>query len=72
MSGNQRQTVAGTKRLFACSDARHDEAVLQAEVKRLVRALAPYGVLRRDVLRRDTSALGTGTNGGSSARSTPP
>ncbi len=30
--------------------------VLRAEINRLVRALAPYGVLRRDVLRRDVGA----------------
>jgi hypothetical protein len=29
---------------------RHDEAVIQAEVRRLARALGPYGVLRRDAL----------------------
>ena len=39
-----------------CSDSRHEEAVLQAEVKRLVRALAPYGVLSHDVLRREAGA----------------
>jgi hypothetical protein len=29
---------------------RHDEAVVQAEVRRLARALGPYGVLRRHAL----------------------
>ena len=29
---------------------RHDEAVIQAEVRRLARALQPYGVLHRDAL----------------------
>jgi hypothetical protein len=31
---------------------RHDEAVIQAEVQRLARALRPYGVLHRDMLGR--------------------
>jgi hypothetical protein len=56
MSGNHRQSSAGTRRASAYSDARHDAAVLQAEVKRLVRALAPHGVLRRDALRREVGA----------------
>lgn len=29
---------------------RHDEAVIQAEVRRLARALRPYGVLHREAL----------------------
>ena len=29
---------------------RHDEVVIQAEVRRLTRALAPYGILHRDML----------------------
>jgi hypothetical protein len=29
---------------------RHEEAVVQAEVRRLARALAPYGVLHHDTL----------------------
>jgi hypothetical protein len=32
--------------------ARHDEAVIQAEVRRLALALAPFGVLSREALRR--------------------
>jgi hypothetical protein len=40
----------------ACSDREHNEAVLRAEVKRLVHTLAPYGVLRRDVLKREAGA----------------
>jgi len=35
---------------------RHEEAILNAEVKRLVHALAPFGVLRRDVLAREVGA----------------
>lgn len=35
---------------------RHEEAILNAEVKRLVRALGPYGALRRDVLAREVGA----------------
>jgi hypothetical protein len=31
----------------------HDDAVLQAEVRRLVHALCPFGVLRRDALKRE-------------------
>jgi len=46
----------GEGRTFTCSDPRHDEAVLRAEVNRVVRALAPYRVLSRDVLRREAGA----------------
>ena len=46
----------GDGRTFTCSDPRHDEAVLRAEVNRVVRALAPYRVLSRDVLRREAGA----------------
>lgn len=35
---------------------RHDEAVIQAEVRRLARALRPYGVLHRDALERAAGA----------------
>jgi hypothetical protein len=34
----------------------HDEAVLRAEIRRLVRALGPFGVLRRDVLAHEVRA----------------
>lgn len=34
----------------------HESAVLRAEVRRLVRALRPYGVLRRDALARAANA----------------
>jgi hypothetical protein len=34
----------------------HEGAVVRAEVNRLVRALRPYGVLRRDVLAREARA----------------
>jgi hypothetical protein len=34
----------------------HDRAVVEAEVRRLVHALAPYGVLRRDALQREAGA----------------
>ncbi|HTX13575.1 MAG TPA: hypothetical protein VME22_33465 [Solirubrobacteraceae bacterium] len=37
-------------------DSRHDEAILRAEIKRLVRALSPYGVLSRDALGREVGA----------------
>jgi hypothetical protein len=45
----------------AAGDARHsltdhDRAVLSAEVKRLVTALSPVGVLRRDALARASGA----------------
>ena len=36
---------------------RHDEAVIQAEVRRLARALAPYRVLRRDTLASAAGAM---------------
>lgn len=35
---------------------RHDSAVIQAEVRRLARALRPYGVLHRDALERSVGA----------------
>ena len=35
---------------------RHDVAVIQAEVRRLQRALRPFGVLRRDALERASGA----------------
>ena len=35
---------------------RHDEAMIQAEVRRLARALRPYRVLRRDALQRKARA----------------
>jgi len=56
MAGNRHYDSGGGGRASACSDPRHDEAVLRAEVKRLVHALAPYGVLQRDVLRREAGA----------------
>lgn len=31
--------------------ARHDDAVIQAEVRRLARTIAPFGVLHHDALR---------------------
>jgi len=35
---------------------RHEEAVMQSEVRRLARALAPYGVLHHDALQRFVGA----------------
>ncbi|HET6867941.1 MAG TPA: hypothetical protein VFH80_18655 [Solirubrobacteraceae bacterium] len=35
---------------------RHEDAVIQAEVRRLARALAPYRVLQEDTLRRAARA----------------
>ena len=35
---------------------RHDEAVIQAEVRRLALALAPFGVLGREALAREVGA----------------
>ncbi|HSC04625.1 MAG TPA: hypothetical protein VLC49_14945 [Solirubrobacteraceae bacterium] len=35
---------------------RHENAVIQAEVRRLARALAPYRVLQEDTLRRAARA----------------
>lgn len=51
VAGTQHPISVGGTHRSACSDAEHDEAVLRAEVRRLVRALAPYGVLQREVLR---------------------
>lgn len=36
--------------------SRHEEAVIQAEARRLARALRPYGVLPRDTLERVAGA----------------
>jgi hypothetical protein len=36
--------------------SRHDEAVMQAEVRRLARALRPFGILHRDALERVAGA----------------
>jgi hypothetical protein len=35
---------------------RHEEAVIQAEIRRLARALAPYGVLHHDTLEQFAGA----------------
>ena len=35
---------------------RHEDALIQAEVRRLARALAPYRVLQKDALRRTAGA----------------
>jgi hypothetical protein len=37
--------------------SRHDDAVVQAEARRLARALRPYGVLHRDALERVAGAM---------------
>jgi len=39
----------------SCS-SRHEEAVVRAEIRRLVRALSPYGVLSREALSREAGA----------------
>jgi hypothetical protein len=36
--------------------SRHDEAIIQAEVRRLARALRPFGVLHRDALEQAADA----------------
>lgn len=36
--------------------SRHEQAVIQAEVRRLARALRPYRVMRRDALKRSVRA----------------
>lgn len=41
---------AGQKAHAARHSSRHDEAIIQAEVRRLCRALAPYGTLTRKQL----------------------
>ena len=56
MASNRHHSSGGARRAVAFCDREHDEAVLRAEVKRLVHALAPYGVLQRDVLRRKAGA----------------
>jgi hypothetical protein len=37
---------------------RHEDAVVQAEIRLLVRTLSPFGVLQRDALRREARAEG--------------
>ncbi len=37
-------------------ERRHEEAVIQAEVRRLVHAIRPFGILRRDFLARESGA----------------
>jgi hypothetical protein len=56
MAGNGHQISVDAGRASAFSDRGHDAAVLRSEVKRLVHALSPYGVLQRDVLRREAGA----------------
>ena len=51
-SGSLAVVVSGGSRA-----RRHDEAVIQAEVRRLARALGPYGVLQRDALEQAAGAL---------------
>ena len=48
----------GRRRNMLRSDRqrRHEEAVIQAEVKRLVHTISPYGILRRDFLARSSGA----------------
>jgi hypothetical protein len=36
--------------------SRHEQAVIQAEMRRLARALAPYRILHRDALEREVRA----------------
>jgi hypothetical protein len=36
--------------------ARHEQAVIQAEMRRLARALRPFGVLHREALKRAAGA----------------
>lgn len=47
-TGFERPTRAGARR--------HDQAVIQAEVRRLARALRPYRVRQRDALKRNAGA----------------
>jgi hypothetical protein len=56
MSGKHGDVATGAGRKGLHSEGSHHEAVPEAEVKRLVNALAPYGVLRSDALRREAGA----------------
>ncbi len=60
MSGTDANTTAESdadRRASAhTSEARHELAVVGAEVRRLVNALRPYGVLRRNALKRIAGA----------------
>ena len=56
MTDNRHPNSGGAALACARPDREHEEAVLRAEVKRLVHALAPYGVLQREVLRREAGA----------------
>jgi hypothetical protein len=46
---------------------RHEEAILQAEVRRLALAIQPFGILRRDLLAREAGAEHWGQVGFGSA-----
>jgi hypothetical protein len=49
-------SATGARQRLPDYGRRHDEAVLRAEIRRLVRALSPYGVLSCDALRREVGA----------------
>lgn len=64
MTGKARQeprrtepgALTGRARPVRRAAARHDAAVIQAEVRRLQRSLGLFGVLRRDALERASGA----------------
>lgn len=60
MSPNEDKDVAASRDRDARSGHHtgHGDAVTQAEVHRIVHALRPYGVLRRDVLKREAAPGG--------------
>lgn len=52
-----RESTSLRRRQVIRSRPRHDEAVVQAEARRLAQALRPYGVLHRDALERVAGAM---------------
>jgi hypothetical protein len=57
MTGHDQAAAANSfKRRTRSGASRHDQAVIQAEVRRLARALRPPGVMPRDALERTARA----------------
>ncbi len=57
-TGHDDKHVSHDRDVRSGHHAGHGDAVTQAEVRRIVNALRPYGVLRRDVLKRQAAPGG--------------
>ena len=53
---DDRHPLTEERRARLLTDTAHENAVAQAEARRLVRALAPYGILSRAALERECHA----------------